>query len=198
MKRLALAALLALPSSAWAQDYDSRWIGETIRRSLHDHDRPRVYRTPREHYRAPEPRREHHHREREPETHPSTKVLGFMTHGKQRVQVDVLSSVVCMPPVHAISTEANTVDGAWRDAQRVWENNVRFLYGERLMSVQHAVAVNKQCTRSSGNQSLVGRAVESMATALNQDGYKHRCLIIAQPCMPPMEQGPAIKSDGKE
>lgn len=194
MNRLALAALLAMPSAAMAQDYDSKWIGETLRQSLHDSARPRVYRTPRQHKPPPEPR----HRDRESEQHPSTKVFGFTTHGKQRVQVDVLSSVVCMPPVHAISTEANTVDGAWRDAQRVWENNVRFLYGERLMGVQHAAAISKQCTRSSGNQSLVGRAVESMASAVGQDGYKHRCLIIAQPCMPPMEQGPAIKSDGKE
>jgi hypothetical protein len=195
MKRLALAALMLLPGSAWAQDYDTKWIGETIRRSLHDSDKPRVYRTPREHYRAPEPRREHQHRE--PEIHPGARVHGIITHAKQRVQIDVLSNVICMPAIESLSVEANTEDGAWRDAQRNWENLVRWKMGERFMAIGNAVDVVKRCSRSSGNQSVAGRIAENVATAMGQDGYKHRCEISARPCMAKQEQGADVKGDGK-
>jgi hypothetical protein len=196
MRRAALAVLLAMPSAAMAQDYDSRWIGETIRRSLHDSDKPRVYRTPREHYRAPEPRREREHRE--PEIHPGTRVHGIMTHSQQRIQRDVLSNVICMPPIESLSVEANTEEGAWKDAQRNWENLVRWKYGERFMAIGNAASVTKQCSRSSGNQSVAGRVAENVATVLGQDGYKHRCQIVASACMAPQEQGPNVKGDSKQ
>lgn len=195
MKRLALAALLAMPGAAWAQDYDSRWIGDRIRQSIHHSERPRVYRTPtHQHKPAHEPRREY----REPEQHPSTKVHGIVTHAHQRIQRDVLSNVICMPAIESLSVEANTEDGAWKDAQRNWENLVRWKYGERFMAVGNASSVVKQCSRSSGNQSVAGRIAENVATAIGQDGYKHRCQIVAQPCMAPQEQGPNVKGDGRQ
>ena len=146
MKRLALAVLLVLPVQASAYDYDSRWIGQRIRESrVDDDDLPR---RPVRRYRAPEPQREW----REPEQHPSTQVHGIVTRAHQRIQRDVLSNVVCMPSIESLSVEANSEDGAWKDAQRNWENLVRWKYGERFMAISSASDVIKRCSRSSASK----------------------------------------------
>jgi hypothetical protein len=116
---------------------------------------------------------------------------------------DATGDVQCWPHVEAYSTEANSDDGAWKDAQRNFENAVRAMYGEKWMSVENATAVEKQCWASSGNQSVAGRVAETVGGAVQRmtgndqglDGRKHRCRIMARPCQAPKEFDPMTKAD---
>lgn len=205
--RLALAGVaVALAMPAVAGDYDQRWIDRSVQSSrAHKvspshrvspprHARPAPRRTsrpaPRRPVRKQAPRR-HYYAAPEPQY----QIGGIITSGRQTIQRDVLSNVVCLPALQSLSVEANTLDGAWRDAQRNWENLVRWTYGERLMSIANARNVIKRCSRSSGNQSMVGRAVENIASVAGGEGYKHRCEIIAEPCMAPAIEDAITKGD---
>jgi hypothetical protein len=191
---LVVLAVSAFGSSVSARDWDDNaWVRQTIRqerretyRRTHPY-RPPVYSYQRRHYELPAPVHV------EPPSH--HRALNVITSGHQKLQRDVLSNVVCMPPIEAVSTEANTEEGAYKDAMRVWENLVRWKMGERFMSISNAAEITRQCSRSSGNQSIVGRAVEAMASAVGQDGFKHRCQIIASPCMAPIQANPVVKND---
>jgi hypothetical protein len=187
-------ALLVTPASAQTRhDADQSWIRQTIhekRRADWLAERKRIYARDREHYR----RYGYEHRpRREAKRDDGTRVFGYISTGPQQVQRDLLSNVECFPPVESISVEANTEDGAWKDGQRNWENSVRWKYGERFMAISNARDVVKQCSRSSGNQSVAGRITETVASAVGADGYKHRCQIRARPCMAPIEIAPETK-----
>jgi hypothetical protein len=110
---------------------------------------------------------------------------------------DATGDVHCWPHVEAWSVEANTEDGAWRDAQRNWENTVRAMYGERWLEVANSKDIEKQCWISSGNQSVAGRVAENVARVVGSetvDGRKHRCRIMARPCQAPKQYDPATKA----
>jgi hypothetical protein len=110
---------------------------------------------------------------------------------------DATGDVHCWPHVEAWSVEANTEDGAWRDAQRNWEAQTRAMVGERWMEVANAKDIEKQCWVSSGNQSVAGRVAENVARVVGSetvDGRKHRCRIMARPCQAPKEYDPATKA----
>lgn len=133
-----------------------------------------------------DPRHDHRHREK-----PGT------------TRRDATGDVQCWPHVEAYSVEANTEEGAWKDAQRNFENQTRAMYGEKWMSVENALAIEKQCWASSGNQSVAGRVAETVGGAVQRmtgneqgvDGRKHRCRIMAKPCQAPKEFDPATKAD---
>ena len=192
---LLATTLLAGPVAAQTRhDADQAWIRKTIkqerraewlaeRRRWREHyDRTRYVYVPR--------RRHRHHHE-----HDGPRVYGYSARAAVGIQRDSLAGVQCFPVIESISVEANTEDGAWKDAQRNWENAVRWKYGERFMAVGNARDVVKQCSRSSGNQSVAGRITETVANAVGADGYKHRCQITAKPCMAPIERYPEVKSD---
>jgi hypothetical protein len=129
-----------------------------------------------------DPRHEHHRKEK-----PGT------------TRRDATGDVQCWPFVEAYSTEANTEEGAWKDAQRNWENTTRAMYGERFMSIANAKdGGERQCWISSGNQSAVGRVTEAVGRAVgsdNLDGRKHRCRVMLRPCMAPRDYNPTTKAD---
>jgi hypothetical protein len=112
---------------------------------------------------------------------------------------DGTGDVQCWPHVEAWSVEANNEDGAWKDAQRNWENQVRAMYGERFMDIGNAKdGGEKQCWISSGNQSAVGRVTEAVGRVVgsdNLDGRKHRCRVMLRPCMAPKDFNPTTKAD---
>jgi hypothetical protein len=113
---------------------------------------------------------------------------------------DSTGDVHCWPHVEAYSVEANSEDGAWKDAQRNFENQVRAMVGERWMDVSNAKDIERQCWVSSGNQSTVGRVAETVGRAIGSseggvDGRKHRCRIMARPCQAPKDYDPATKAD---
>jgi hypothetical protein len=115
------------------------------------------------------------------------------------VRRDATGDVQCWPHVEAWSVEANTEEGAWRDAQRNWENQVRAMYGERFMDIAHAKeGGERQCWVSSGNQSVVGRVAETVGRVVggdSVDGRKHRCRVMLRPCQAPKDLNPQTKAD---
>jgi hypothetical protein len=115
---------------------------------------------------------------------------------------DATGDVQCWPFVEAFSVEANTEEGAWKDAQRNWENATRAMYGERFMEIGNAKeGGEKQCWVSSGNQSVAGRVAETVGGVANRvmgtdvDGRKHRCRVMLRPCMAPKDYNPGTKAD---
>jgi hypothetical protein len=115
---------------------------------------------------------------------------------------DGTGDVQCWPHVEAWSVEANSEDGAWKDAQRNWENQVRAMYGERFMDIGNAKdGGERQCFISSGNQSVAGRVAETVGGVANRvmgtdvDGRKHRCRVMLRPCMAPKDYNPQTKAD---
>jgi hypothetical protein len=184
-------------SSAFQEQHGPRVKGTPRYRpggDRHRHYRPRVVITDEvirpdhghhhghsRHYYA-DPRHEHHRKEK-----PGT------------TRRDATGDVQCWPFVEAYSTEANTEEGAWKDAQRNWENTTRAMYGERFMSIANAKdGGERQCWISSGNQSAVGRVTEAVGRAVgsdNLDGRKHRCRVMLRPCMAPRDYNPTTKAD---
>lgn len=206
MIRIAIIALvLSGCQSVKAQNYDpdSRWINRTLHKQAHEQHRREE---PRRHYRPVSEPRRYYDRNNKPIEHAGhghppgeSRVYGFIhRQGDQRIERDVLSNVICMPAIESLSVEANTEEGAWKDAQRNWENKVRWRYGERFLSILNAQAIMKRCSRSSGNQSVAGRIAENVGNAFGADGFKHRCEIIAQPCMAPIEIDPNVKGEPKQ
>jgi hypothetical protein len=188
MKRSLALALCLLSTSACAWEtppdptvHQPRWA----RRAFSEDHAPIARKRPRHHHRHVPPRviveHEHHH---------ATRVMGLEMRGHQAVRRDPLSNVVCFSTVESLSVEANTEDGAWKDAQRNWENAVRWKYGERFMAISNATELMRRCSRSSGNQSLIGRALEAVA-----DAHKWRCEIAAKPCMAPADLHPPTKGE---
>jgi len=87
----------------------------------------------------------------------------------------------CKPPLSRAGTEAFDEDNAKQRADLAWQEEVRFLWGERYMDVSHARRVAYECSRSSTNESWIGKAGERIA---GDAAVKKRCRITAQPCRP--------------
>lgn len=209
---LIVVTMLGLKAQAQSRyDADQQWVRKTLReerrRERHaldvEYHQPRAHR----HYYAPPPRRReprydpHDWRYRESrrqDHHHGTRVYGVAIR-----RLDATGSVDCYPPVEAYSTEANSDDAAWLDAQRNFENQVRAMYGEKWLDVRNARDIEKQCWASSGNQSVAGRVAERVGSAVQSitgnegglDGRKHRCRILARPCQAPKEMNPDTKGD---
>ena len=210
---LIVVTMLGLKAQAQSRyDADQQWVRKTIkqerRRERHaldvEYHQPRAHR----HYYAPPPsRREprydrHDWRYQEPRRHDHHH--GTRVYGVAIRRLDATGATECYPGVEAYSVESNTEDGAWRDAQRNWENTVRAMYGERFMDIKHAkIGGEKQCWLSSGNQSVAGKMMERVGGAVQSitgneggvDGRKHRCRVLLSPCQAPKEMNPDTKGD---
>ena len=225
MKRLYMALCLAIALMTPAYAHDGQWnpynewdwASKAMREDhygVRNSPRYRPYRAHRQRYVRYYHPRPHYHRhdesheerqarlaavERAYELRHGPQVYGYSQrdHDPKRsgIRRDPTSNVTCWPAVEAWSTEANTDEGAWRDAQRAWENVVRAMVGERWMEVANAKDIEKQCWVSSGNQSAIGRVAERVGEVLNTnvDGRRHRCRIMARPCQAPIEHDPQTK-----
>jgi hypothetical protein len=225
---LLVTMMLGLKAQAQSRyDADQQWVRKTIkderraeRRERHALEieyqdrrwresppRHHHYSQPQRHYYAPPPKRERYDRHdwryqdsrRRHDHHHGTRVYGVAIR-----RLDATGATECYPNVEAYSVEANTEDGAWRDAQRNWENVVRAMYGERFMDIKHAkIGGERQCWLSSGNQSVAGRMMERVGSAVQGvtgnegglDGRKHRCRVLLSPCQAPKEINPDTKGD---
>ena len=218
---LLVTTMLALKAQAQSRyDSDQQWVRKTIRderraerraerHALQIEYRERWRESPvRRHYYAPPPRRREprydrhdwrYQESRRQDHHHGTRVYGVAIR-----RLDATGATECYPNVEAYSVEANTEDGAWRDAQRNWENIVRAMYGERFMDIAHAkIGGERQCWLSSGNQSVAGKMMERVGGAVQTitgndggvDGRKHRCRVLLSPCQAPKEINPDTKGD---
>jgi hypothetical protein len=185
--------LSLLISSAAAQDYDNRWIGQTI----HQQHRAEWF-DARRHIR---PRHVHrpvrHHKPKVVEAHRDTRVYGMVMSGPQKIYRDATSHVQCWPPVEAISGEHANEDRAWNEAQLHWMGAVSVKYGARFADIQaiDARTLRRQCFRTSFNDSWAGRNAEAVKQAVGLTGYKLRCVIVASPCMAPSTGDTPLKGD---
>ena len=183
-----IAVLILLPLAvARSEDYDQRWIKHTLRDERHGARDGRRHNSPP--YRPYRPYRSNHR------DHEATRVYGIVQRPHIRVERDELSAVVCFAPISAISHEYTSEDTAWRNAQIAFENLARWQYGERFAAVANAANIQRMCNRSSSPQSVAGKIGEAMASAVGNDGFRHRCQIIASPCMAPTVIDTPIKSD---
>lgn len=179
-----IAAAVLTPTSAAADDFDSRWIGETL-----GERRPRVMRSVAKPRPPREPRATKARHERKQHRHEAPK------HQPERIDVvereEPVPRAACLQPITAISHEKLTAENAWEDAQRAWQNAVRWTYGERFMAISHAASVTRICNISASAQNATGRIGEVVRDAIGTEagGNRWRCEITAQPCMAPREPG---------
>lgn len=85
----------------------------------------------------------------------------------------------CKPSLARAGSEAFDEDNAREKADLAWQEEVRFLWGERFMDVSNARRVTYECSRSSTNESWIGKAGERIA---GDNAVKKRCRITALPC----------------
>ena len=96
----------------------------------------------------------------------------------------------CKPPLARTGGEAFDEDNAKQRADLAWQEEVRFLWGERYMDVSNAQRVRYECSRSSTNESWIGKAGERIA---GDAAVKKRCRLTALPC-----RGERDKADKKD
>ena len=85
----------------------------------------------------------------------------------------------CKPPLARTGGEAFDEDNAKQRADLAWQEEVRFLWGERYMDVSNAQRARYECSRSSTNESWIGKAGERIA---GDAAVKKRCRLTALPC----------------
>ena len=175
----ALAGVLAMSAcSAAAEDFDARWIGNTL--NAREPDRrpePRAYR-----------RRSHTHVARRAHVREVVRVVAARDENEPAV-----TRATCMASISAISQERLTAENAWEDARRTWMNAVRWAYGERFMAIVHAESITRLCNISAASQNVTGRIGEAVRDAIGTEagGNRWRCEISARPCMAPREAAEA-------
>lgn len=216
---LAFAAI-ALAKAQSRYDSDQQWIRKTIKheRRAEHHERHALqveyrYRDMwqsnpvRRHYYAPSTRKRYHPRDwryREErraddrhEHHQGTRVYGVVMRKGSTTVMDATGHVECFPPIEARSHERQSEDNAWDDAQRSWQNTVRWKYGERFMDIRHAAKIDKRCGPSTVSESVAGKVVEAVRGAVGADdsGRRWRCEVRATPCLAPLDRDPSLKGD---
>lgn len=184
MRPLIVLAAVLIVSPAHALDYDDNWIKKTIRQSARQeyrHERRYYYAPqpkPRRYY-APQPKpREYYAPERHVVTEPSSGT-SVISHGPSRLERDALSNVACMPATGAIGGDFYSAGNAREDAERHWELEVSWRYGERFADVRNAERATRKdiCGLTRSADSMLGRVTEVFR------GKPTRCEIIARPCM---------------
>lgn len=186
-------ALIGLAVVARAEPYnpEDKWIGRSIRSQA---DRDHVdHRPARRTYHAPQPRRLH--REVSEPHHPQTRVYGIVTRRSDTVVRDATGHVECFPALEARSHERQSENTAWDDAQRAWQNTVRWKYGERFQNIGHASAIEKRCNVSTISESVAGKMIETARGLVTGDdnGRRWRCEVRANPCLAPVDTQPNVK-----
>lgn len=176
---VAIAILLPL-SGASGDEYDQRWVKQTLRTERHVH-RQQVRR-------RPQPRVIYRDRVARPKEPESTRVFGFVAH----------VGGPCRPAVENISREHTSEKAAWNDAQLGWMKAVSVRYGAMYADVQNVDArtLRRQCFRSSFDESWVARNLEALVQNTGTGpGYKTTCRIIASPCIAPITNDTPLKGD---
>lgn len=95
-------------------------------------------------------------------------------------------------PIRVIGGKHLTQPGAIKDAVGRWESSIGYDYGEKYMSMENARGYRWRCDKASTNETTLGRVGENIAGAItggNADAYYKRCVVIALPCMRPVERG---------
>lgn len=96
------------------------------------------------------------------------KVYGYTERGDRRAE--------CLSMIRAVGDERQSVEKAKDAAARAWMGNVRFHWGERYIEIDNARHVRFTCSRSSVNDTVLGKLQENV-------GVTHtRCQIEAAPC----------------
>lgn len=164
---LSLTALLPFAASSLAGDGGYVWHYRPHNKSVYEpyKPRPRVYSYRRRHD------RDHHDRD---------------DHDGDRFN----RASECKPPLARTGGEAFDEDNAKQRADLAWQEEVRFLWGERYMDVANAQRARYECSRSSTNESWIGKAGERIA---GDAAVKKRCRLTALPC-----RGERDKSDKKD
>ncbi len=195
----ALTIIAAAPATAQTHNPEDRWIERSIRqqaRSEHRADRVHHRRQaePKRHHAAPQ---RHAHARPHVQEHDATRVYGIVTRKHSPIVRDATGHIECFPAIEARSHERQSEATAWDDAQRSWQNTVRWKYGERYQAIQFASAVEKRCNVSTVSESVSGKLVETARGLVTGDdnGRRWRCEIRANPCMAPVEFNPVVKGD---
>jgi len=162
-----VAAIVMVPNEAPAQDADTTWYRKVIRKQYYDDcsswDGSCVRRFRYQQYRAPA----EYGYYRRPE------VRGYLFRAPD---ADSREGPGCLGVVKAVGDERQSMEKAKEAASRAWAGHVRFHYGEKFIDEGNAVGVRFTCSRSSVNDTVLGKIQESA-------GITHtRCQIEARPC----------------
>lgn len=157
-------AAVLMPVEAPAQD-DTSWIRKTLRKQSWDEcswDGSCVRR-----------HRYQYHYQRQPEVYyRRPEVRGYVYRAPEYDR----EGAGCLALVKAVGDERQSVDKAKEAASRAWAGHVRFHYGEKFIDESNAINVRYTCSRSSVNDTVLGKIQESA-------GITHtRCQIEARPC----------------
>lgn len=203
---IAFAAVAARAQSRY--DTDQTWVRQTIRetnrKALENY-----YGEPVEFVRRPRPRSQeshHHHydsrdwryrerqsRERDHEHHDrdrsavsATRVYGVVMRRQQFVERNATSHVECFDAIQEQSGDFGSENKALNDAEVRWSAKVAVRYGAVYADFTHARGRERQCFRSTFDESWWGRNKEAAIQNLNMgDGYKKKCIVTARPCLAP-------------
>ena len=175
--RVLVGALLLNIGAAqisFAQD-DSAWIRRTIRATAKSNcewygDCERWYR-----YKAWRERQAHLRRMARERERAPMRVYGY-----ERRDDDerYRTGSECRDRKRVVGDQHLTVAGAQGQADKAWQQDVRFYLGERFMDVKNAEGVRYECSRSSVGETL-GQIL-------------HRCEVSARPC-----RAPKIEQEGE-
>jgi hypothetical protein len=162
-----VAAMVFMPVAAPAQDGDSTWVRRIIKKQYYDDcsswDGSCVRRFRYQTYRAPDTYGYY----RRPE------VRGYLYRAPD---FDSRENQGCLATVKAVGDERQSVEKAKEAASRAWAGHVRFHFGEKYIDETNAIGVRYTCSRSSVNDTVLGKIQESA-------GITHtRCQIEARPC----------------
>ncbi len=161
-----ITAIVFMPTVSPAQEGDTVWVRKAIRKQFYDDcsswDGSCVRRYRYQYYRQPES----YYYNRRPE------VRGYL----YRAPTFDTSGPGCLNIVKAVGDERQSIEKAKEAASRAWAGHVRFHYGEKYIDEGNAVGVRFTCSRSSVNDTVLGKIQESA-------GITHsRCQIEARPC----------------
>ena len=112
-------------------------------------------------------------RRREAERRGDTRVYGYTRRLAEEREHCILNET------HATSVLSDSENGAMNSAKLNWGAMVRAEMGERYMDIEMAVDVRHRCYRASTNETLLGKAAESLTGA-----FQWRCEIKARACRP--------------
>lgn len=87
----------------------------------------------------------------------------------------------CMPVVSVVGDQSTTINGAKAQAEKSWQQQVRFRNGELYADPRYAQTITYRCVDSS-IRNIANRATE----ALGINSQFKRCSMYAVPCRAPM------------
>lgn len=200
MKPLITAiALCALTTPVLAHDYSSDDFWRQQRREARNwadnalHEGGRIKGTQR--YRVYRPGEVHHYRPEEwrlrapARDYERGQVYGYSAPLNSLPEA---SGEACKAPIEMTGPERGNEDDAFRDAVHMWQAKTSWLIGERYLNFDNAVLLMRRCGRTSTNESFGAKWAERIAKraqgalGTKEDGVRHRCQIVARPCIAPV------------